>query len=155
MNVSADALRAPPARARAVLSTLASLAALLAGITSCQSLEKLDECRALTRLANPVLTEIDRQRVDVTAATYRSISTQYEGLANSTASIKIRTKRVAEAVSDYQRMLREAARDARSFADALDANDEARIAIARAGAARTLRHEATAIARIDMACRFR
>src|SRR5262249_12504048 len=108
-----------------------------------------------TKLANPVLADIDRQRTDVRASTYRAISAQYEGLASSATLIKVRTKRVAEAINDYERMLHEAARDARAFADAIDAKDEGKIIIARVGAARTPRHEATAIARIDSACRFR
>src|SRR5258706_8583035 len=101
----------------------------------CQSLERVDECRAVTHLANPVLAEIDREHLEVRATVYRNIAVEYEALATSAAQIKIRTKRVAEALNDYQRMLHEAARDARSFADALDAKDEAHIAIARAAAA--------------------
>jgi hypothetical protein len=133
----------------------ACVAALAFATAGCQGLERVDECRAVTRLANPLLADIDREHLDVRAATYRTISTRYEGLASSAAQLKIRTKRVAEALNDYERMLHEAARDARMFADALDARDEARIAIARTGASRTLRHEATAIARLDSACRFR
>jgi hypothetical protein len=144
--------RAPAAR---LWSKWTCLAALTLATSGCQGLERVDECRAVTRLANPVLVEIDRQHLDVHAATYRTISAEYEALASSAAQVKIRTKRVAEAVNDYERMLHEAARDARVFADALDAKDEARIAVARTGAARTLRHEATAIARLDIACRFR
>jgi len=69
--------------------------------------------------------------------------------------VQIRSRHLAEAVNDYQRMLHEAARDARSFADALDANDEGRLLLARTTATRTMRHEATALSKIDNACRGR
>ena len=136
-------------------SRIAAAIAIAIAVPGCQSLERVDECRAVTRLSNPILAEIDRQHMDVRATVYRNIATEYESLASAAAQIKIRTKRVAEALNDYERMLHEAARDARSFADALDAKDEARIAITRTSAARTLRHEATSIARLVAACRFR
>jgi hypothetical protein len=122
---------------------------------SCAGLERADECRSLAKLVNPVLVDIDHQRVVLKGRTYRDIAAKYEALANSTGQIKIRTKHIAEAVNDYQRMLHEAARDARSFADALDAKDETRLLMARGTASRTMRHEATAFSRVDNACRGR
>lgn len=127
----------------------------LAALVGCQSLEKADECRAVAKIANPVLAEIDRDRADVRSVQYRMIAGKYEALANSLGQVRIRTKRVAEAVNDYQRMLHEAARDSRTFAEALESKDETRISIERATASRTLRHESTALVRLDTACRIR
>jgi hypothetical protein len=135
---------------------LRSSAVLLAlALVGCQGLEKADECRAVARLANPVLAEIDHDRTDVTGSKYRLIATKYEALANAIGQIRIRTKRVAEAVNDYQRMLHEAARDARTFADALESKDEARTMVERTTTSRTLRHESSALARFDVACKTR
>jgi hypothetical protein len=138
-------------RRSAVFLALAALAALV----GCQGLERTDECRAVTKVANPVLAEIDHDRTEVNGPKYRLIATKYEALANSLGQVSIRTKRLAEAVNDYQRMLHEAARDARTFAEALESKDEARITIERTTTSRTLRHENTAIARFDVACKGR
>jgi hypothetical protein len=129
--------------------------ALAALVMGCQSLERADECRTVAKLANPVLAEIGRDRADVRSAQYRLIAGKYEALANSLGQVRIRTKRVAEAVNDYQRMLHEAARDSRTFAEALESKDESRISIERATASRTLRHESTALVRLETACRIR
>ena len=127
----------------------------LAALVGCQSLERADECRAVAKVANPVLAEIDHDRTDVRGVQYRLIAGKYEALANSLGQVQIRTKRVAEAVNDYQRMLHEAARDSRTFAEALESKDESRISIERATASRTLRHESTALVRLETACRIR
>jgi hypothetical protein len=128
---------------------------LLTVVVGCQSLDKADECRAVAKLANPVLAEIDRDRAEVNGPKYRLIATKYEALANAMGQVKIRTKRIAEAVNDYQRMLHEAARDARTFADALESKDEARILVQRTATSHTMRHETSALARFDVACKGR
>ncbi|HEX3595039.1 MAG TPA: hypothetical protein VHU80_08060 [Polyangiaceae bacterium] len=122
---------------------------------SCAGLDRAEECRQVATVVNPILATIDHSRAVVKAPTYRLIATKYEELANATGLVKIRNKHVSEAVNDYQRMLHEAARDARAFGDALEANDESRLLLARTTAARTVRHEATALARMDNACRGR
>jgi hypothetical protein len=128
---------------------------LALALVGCQGLERADECRAVAKLANPVLEEIDRDRADVHGTKYRLIATKYETLANAIGQIRIRTKRVAEAVNDYQRMLHEAARDARTFAEALESKDEGRILVERSTTSRTLRHESSALARFEVACKGR
>ncbi|HVW30728.1 MAG TPA: hypothetical protein VHC69_35470 [Polyangiaceae bacterium] len=129
-----------------------ALFATLPWCAGCTALDKSDECRAVAQLTNPVLSDIDHDRTVVKGPTYRIIAAKYEALAVTLGQVKIRTKHVAEAVNDYQRVLNEAARDARNFADALDGKDEARLLIARASAARTVRHEASALSRLDLAC---
>ena len=136
--------------------TLTKLALTLAALPACfgcAGLEKSSECRAVSKAVNPVLADIDHERMTLKSASYRLISTKYEDLATALEKQKIRTKHLAEAVNDYERMLREAARDARAFADALDGKDEARLAMLRGTATRTVRHEATAWARLEVACR--
>jgi hypothetical protein len=129
------------------------LAAALPWCAACTALDKADECRTVAHMANPVLSDIDHEKNVVSGASYRIIAGKYDGLATALGQVKIRTRHVAEAVNDYQRMLNEAARDARAYADALDGKDEARILIVRAAASRTVRHEATALSRVDAACR--
>lgn len=135
-------------------STLLALVATLPSYAACAPLDRADECRAVARVTNPVLSDIVRDRTVVTGASYRIIAAKYDGLATSIGQVKIRTKHLAEAVNDYQRMINEAARDARAYADALDAKDEARVLIVHAAASRTTRHEATALSRLDTACRI-
>ena len=129
-----------------------ALLAALPWCAGCTALDKSDECRTVAQLTNPVLSDIEHDRTVVKPPTYRIIATKYESLAITLGQVRIRTKHVAEAVNDYQRVLNEAARDARAFADALDGKDEARILIVRASAARTVRHEASALSRMDLAC---
>jgi hypothetical protein len=129
------------------------LAAALPWCAACTALDKADECRTVARMTNPVLSDIDREKNLVTGPSYRIIAGKYDGLATQIGQVKIRTKHVAEAVNDYQRMLNEAARDARAYADALDGKNEASVLIVRAAASRTVRHEATALSRLDAACR--
>jgi hypothetical protein len=138
----------------AARTTLFALVAVLAACTACAPLDRANECRTLARVTNPVLSDVVRDRTVVTGASYRIIAAKYDGLATSIGQVKIRTKHLAEAVNDYQRMINEAARDARAYADALDAKDEARILIVHAAASRTTRHEATALSRLDLACRI-
>jgi hypothetical protein len=131
-----------------------ALVAVLPWCAACTALERADECRTVARVTNPVLSDIMHDRTVVTGASYRIIAAKYDGLATAIGQVKIRTKHLAEAVNDYQRMLNEAARDSRAYADALDAKDEARILIVRAATSRTTRHEASALSRLDLACRI-
>jgi hypothetical protein len=134
-------------------ATLA-LVATLPWCTACTVLDKADECRTVARMANPILSDIEHDRTVVTGASYRIIAAKYDGLANSIGQVKIRAKALAEAVNDYQRMLIEAARDSRAYADALESKNEARVLVVRASATHTVRHEATALSRFDIACRI-
>ncbi len=134
-------------------TAMLALVVALPWCAACTALDKADECRTVAHVTNPILSDIARDRTVVTGPSYRIIAAKYDGLASTIGQVKIRTKHVAEAVNDYQRMLNEAARDARSYADALEAKDEARILIVRAAASRTTRHESTALSRLDLACR--
>ena len=135
------------------IATPALMLAALLPCAGCAGLDKASECREVARLVNPVLADIDHERTTVRAASYRGIAVKYEELATTLEKLKLRTKHVAEAVNDYEHMLHEASRDAKAFADALDAKDEARVVIIHGAAARTIRHEATAWARLEVSCR--
>jgi len=149
-----DKARTMGRRPAIFVATVVGVVALVAVVaSSCTGLERVDECRAVAKLANPVLASIDQDRQSTKGASYRVIGVKYEALATAVGQIKIRTKRVAEAVNDYQRVLHEAARDARAFSDALDSKEPTRIAIEHVTASRTIRHESTALSRLDTACR--
>jgi hypothetical protein len=124
-------------------------------VLGCQHFDRAKECRSVTRLVNPVLATIDaeRQKAPDSAVTYRLIGTQYDRLAGALTGLRPLNRRVQEAVGDYQKLVREAAHDARLFADALDAKDLARISAARASASRTLKHESSAVAHLDVVCK--
>jgi len=130
---------------------LSGLAWSLAG---CARIDRIEECRALSRLVNPVLQSIDaeRARAPETALTYRSISMQYQALAGRVARVKSDTRRLAEATAEYEKLLREAATTARLFADALDAKDEVRLSAARTAATRAVKRETPLITRIEGVC---
>ncbi len=136
---------------------VASALVLGLALSACQGLEHVEECRAVARLVNPVLTGVKQKQSQspASSSTYRAIALEYERAAGASTLLKVRTKRVSEALGDYQRVLREAARDARVFSDALDSKDEGRIAAARAAAARTVRHEGGALSRMESVCRPR
>jgi len=140
-------------RAHWVLPLLSFLP-LLAG---CQPAERVSDCRKIAQVVNPVVAAVDAQRHQTPAdpRTYRTIAAQYEWLANAVGDFHVRPKRFEDALLDYQRMLREAGHDARTFADALAAKDPFRIAQARTGAAHTVKHEASAMGRLDAMCHDR
>jgi hypothetical protein len=144
---------AMPRRPAIFVGTVVGMVMLVAiAASSCTGLERVNECRAVAKLANPALASIEQDRQIVKGASYRNIGAKYEALANAIGQIKVRTKRIAEAVNDYQRVLHEAARDARAFSDALDSKEPTRIAIEHITASRTIRHESTALSRLDTAC---
>ena len=141
-------------RSRFIGSCL-SLSLLVGGLSGCQHFDRARECRSLSTLVNPVLRAIDAERLQAgdTGNTYRAIEKQYNTLASAVTALRPQNQRVQEASADYVRLSREAAHDARLFADALDSKDESRIAAARASAARTAKHESTALSHLDAACR--
>jgi hypothetical protein len=129
--------------------------ALACCVLGCQHFDRARECRSVSALVNPVLRVVDaeRQKTPDTAVTYRTIATQYDQLAGALGGLRPQNRRVQEAVSDYQKLFHEAARDAHLFADALDAKDIARVSAARASASRTLKHETSAVSHLDMVCK--
>ena len=123
--------------------------------SGCQHFDRARECRSISGLVNPVLRVIDaeRQRAPDGAPTYRTIAAQYDTLAGALVALRPQDHRVLDAVQDYQKLAREAARDARLFADALERKNLAEIGAARASASRTAKHEAGALSHIDSVCR--
>jgi hypothetical protein len=130
---------------------------LLACTMACQPVERTRDCHRIGSVVNPVTQAIDTQRKQAPAdpKTYRTIAAQYEWLANAIGAVHVRPKRFEDALGDYQRMLHEARHDASTYADALEAKDTGRMAAARTSAARTVKHESNALARLDGLCRGR
>jgi hypothetical protein len=137
------------------LSPIAFCLALSVCVLGCQHFDRARECRSVSRLVNPVLAGIDaeRQKAPDSAVTYRLIGTQYDRLAAALTGQRPQNRHVQEAVTDYQKMLREAAHDARLFADALDTKDATRIAATHLAASRTMKHESTAVSHWDGVCK--
>jgi hypothetical protein len=123
----------------------------------CQPLERLGECRRVARTVNPVLSLIDdaRRKKPDDPGTYRTIAAQYEFAAKAIDGMGLRSKRILDSVSEYQKVLRDGGRDARQFADALDSHDPARITAMRAQAAKTIKRESTAVNHFEGACKTR
>lgn len=129
--------------------------ALSLSASGCQHFDRARECRAVSRLVNPVLRTIDAERhaSPDKAETYRTIATQYDSLAGALIGLRPSDRRVQDAVGDYQKLTKEASRDARLFADALARKDMNEIGAARASATRTLKHETGALSHLDSVCR--
>jgi hypothetical protein len=128
---------------------------LVALLSGCQHMDRARECREVSKLVNPVLSAVEAERIREpgSAPVYRAIALQYESLASALGKPATRAKRLQDTVVEYQKVLHEAGRDARVFSDALESKDAARIDAARAAGARTVKHEATAVARLDAVCR--
>jgi hypothetical protein len=137
------------------LPSIGSYLAVCLSVLGCQHFDRARECRSVSALVNPVLRQVDaeRQKAPDSAETYRAIAAQYDRLAAAVAALRPQNRRVLDAVTDYVKLTREAAHDARFFAEALDAKDIERIAAARSGAARTLKHESSALSHFDGICR--
>lgn len=138
-------------------STRALLLLAVPLLGGCQRFERVDDCKKIAALVNPALAAVDdaRQKHPGDAATYRDIARRYDTLAAGMWGLKLQTKRLSEAMLEYQKVMREAGHDARQFAEALDAKDQAKINIARVAASRTVKHEAAVIGRLDGTCRGR
>ena len=129
-----------------------ALVSLLAG---CKRLERARECRSVSKLVNPTLSDIDEERrtKPQEAPTYESIAARYMLLSGALAQQKLEYKRLQEPVLDYVKLLQEASRDAHQYAEALAAKDELKRVAARAAATRTVKREAAIAGKIDAACR--
>jgi hypothetical protein len=140
------------ATAKVVLPAL-----LVLSLAGCQRLDQAKECRSIARLVNPVLEIIDRERQQFpnNASAHRAIAARYEAIGAAVAEVPIATAHLKEAVSNYERLTRDAARTARAFADAVDSNDPARIASVRGAAAREAKREGSVLAQFDAMCRTR
>jgi hypothetical protein len=123
----------------------------------CGRFDRVSDCKKVATLVNPGLAAIDeaRQKNPGSADAYRSIAARYDTLAASMWNLKLETRRLGEAMLEYQKVMREGSHDARQFAEALDSKDPARIASARAAASRTVKHEGAVMGRIDGICRGR
>jgi hypothetical protein len=141
-------------RFRSSLRALGVLA-LSFGVASCQHFDRARECRSVAGLVNPVLHQIDLsvRKAPESADTYRTVALQYDKLAAAVVALRPQNHRVLDAVMDYVKLAREAAHDARVFAESLDSKDPSRIAAARSSTSRTLKHESGALAHFDGVCR--
>ena len=142
------------ARFRAPVRAFATVALCL-GVASCQHFDRARECRSVSGLVNPVLRQIDLDihRAPESPETYRAVALQYDKLAAAVVALRPQNHRVLDAVMDYVKLAREGAHDARLFAEALDSKDPGRIAVARSGSGRTLKHESGTLAHFDGVCR--
>jgi hypothetical protein len=135
------------------LEFIAIAACALTSLPACEPVRRTRECRAIADLVNPALHAIDEERTKRDdAPAYGRIALTYDALSVKLMAGKYSTKRLADAVTDYARLLSEASRDARAYADALALNDAGRSALARAAAGHTVKRESAAIFRIESVC---
>lgn len=90
---------------------------------------RYEECRAFVHAVNTRLGEIDRltarraDRQQVSSAEMRHLAELYEALADKTERVAMGSGELVQLRKDYREMVLEAARLARSIADALDAKN--------------------------------
>lgn len=127
----------------------------LVALSGCQFFDTTTDCRSLSSLVNPGLRTIDAERKGhpESVALHRAIAARYEGLSRSVGRLEFRTRKVGDVALEYQKVLREAASDARAFSEALATHNADRIAAAHANTAKTLKHEAAVVSRLDSICR--
>jgi hypothetical protein len=144
------------ARVRDARVNIGACVALCLGVLSCQHFDRAKECRSVSGLVNPVLRQIavDVQKAPESGDTYRNVALKYEQLAAAVVALRPQNHRVLDAVMDYVKLAREAAHDARLFAEALDSKDPGRIAAARGATGRTMKHEGAALSHFDGVCRL-
>src|SRR5262245_40583617 len=98
-----------------------------AGLSACEPYRRAKECRWISDLVNPTLRAIDAERkAKDDAPAYTKIAVLYEGLSSKLLSRKYSSKRLGDAVVEYAKLLSDASRDSRAFADALATKDPAR-----------------------------
>jgi hypothetical protein len=138
-------------------STLALLMLAVPLLGACGRIDRARDCKKVATLLNPGLAAIDevRQKNPGSADAYRDIARRYDALAASLWGVKVETRRLVDALVEYQKVMREASHDARVFADALDSRDPGKQNNARAAASRTVKHEGAVLGRIDGVCRSR
>lgn len=124
------------------------------GLMGCARIDRIEECRSLSRIVNPVLRSIDaeRRRAPDSPLVYRSIALQYQALSARLAGMKSTTKRLADATAEFEKLMREASLSARQYGDVLESKDAARIEGAQAAATRLSRREGPLVTRIDGVC---
>lgn len=146
----------PPVSIRTVI-TFAGAAFTALTLGGCQYFDRMGQCRSLSGVVNPALASIDRDRKKDprSEAIHREISRRYGALADAVGRLSIRDRRVAEVSTEYQKLFREAGRDASVYADALGTHDENRATLARGLATRTLKHEAQLAGKLTAACNRR
>lgn len=126
---------------------------LLASLPACGEVRRAKECRAISEVVNPTLRVIDEERTKQDdAAAYGRIAGRYQEVAGKLVGKRYSSKRLGDAVTEYARLLSEAASDARAYSEALAAKDAAKAALARAAAGRTVKRENAALLRIESAC---
>lgn len=135
-----------------VLPRLLILPLFASQLVGCQYFDRARECRTLARAANPALLWIDRERKlhPESPATYRAIALRYEEvLGKLPAPVKGRPPDLS---SEYQVLLRDAAHDARAYADALDSGAPMQKLAAHVTASKNTKREAQLVARVTATC---
>lgn len=122
-------------------------------LVGCQYFDRVKECRALADAVNPTLhwVETERSLHPESSTTYRLIAARYDAASASLTQLS-QKRHVPNLAGDYQILLRDAARDARIFAEALDSRDPFRMTSARVNASRNTKREAQLVARINATC---
>jgi len=129
---------------------------LFTSLPGCEQVRRARECRGISDVVNPRLRIIDAERAkNDEAAAYGRIAALYQSLAENLVAKRYSSKRLADAVNEYAKLLSEASMDARAYSDAVTAKDNGRVALARAAAGRTLKRENAALLPIEGACTAR
>ncbi len=105
---------------------------LVAFCSGCGRVERARQCQRLAETVNPRFDEIARHTsAKQTPSALRAIAESYDAIARDLAPLEFSKKELAEAVTDYGRQLKAAAREARRAADAKEQKQASEHAAAR------------------------
>ena len=97
------------------------------GLSDCGRYSRTKQCRALIALVNPALDDvlvITHGNVETrSSASYMSAAARYERLAKQLGPMEFGSEEMARYVAEYAATLTTAARELRSLASAVDANN--------------------------------
>jgi hypothetical protein len=139
--------------ARLVRATLLGFA-LCTGLVGCDRLHEVKRCRGLAQRVNTSLDKIEAtSNGGKTGAAYGAIATEYDGIAQGLEGFDAGTPELTKAVEDYATLARTTARQSKTLAQALDANNKGGATLATHELERLARQERMIVMRIDEECR--
>jgi hypothetical protein len=119
----------------------------------CGRLQRAEQCERLAKTVNPELSEIEKKvQGDQSPAELRAIADGYDDIAKSLAPLEFSKKSLADAVTEYGRNLKLAAREARRAASAKESGNRDEHMAARREIGAISRPLSMARARIESDC---
>lgn len=136
---------------------------LLLAMTSCGAIERAVECQQVVDAVNGGLAELQVQVPDAgtDADAYKAIAEAYEALGKRLEALELNDSSLAKVITSYRELTERAARQSRSYAEALAGaarskrerrDREARLTRIRTQAKTDLAREATVVRKLNAVC---